>query len=221
MIFWGGAGHAKVLRECMQPQGIPLVALFDNRPDLASPFDDVPIFHGRDGLDTWLSDQAHPETVGFLVAIGGERGRDRVDLHQLLVQHRLTPLTATHFSAFVSTSASVGRGSQILAQAAVCTGVSLGQDVIVNTAASVDHECVVADGCHVCPGARLAGCVRLDPFVTVGTGAVVLPRVHIGEGAVVGAGAVVLQDVRPYDVIAGNPARTVNTRKPHGPAGAL
>jgi acetyltransferase-like isoleucine patch superfamily enzyme len=42
--------------------------------------------------------------------------------------------------------------------------------------------------------------------------AIILPGVTIGEGAVVGAGAVVTQNVEPYTVVAGNPAKKINTR---------
>ena len=47
--------------------------------------------------------------------------------------------------------------------------------------------------------------------VWIGAGAIVLPDVTIGEGAVVGAGAVVTKDVEPYTVVAGNPARVIRT----------
>ena len=48
--------------------------------------------------------------------------------------------------------------------------------------------------------------------VWIATGAIVLPGVTIGEGAVVGAGSVVARDVPPWTVVAGNPAREIKKR---------
>jgi acetyltransferase-like isoleucine patch superfamily enzyme len=44
--------------------------------------------------------------------------------------------------------------------------------------------------------------------------AVILPGVTIGEGAIVGAGAVVTKSVEPFAIVAGNPARKVGERQP-------
>jgi acetyltransferase-like isoleucine patch superfamily enzyme len=49
--------------------------------------------------------------------------------------------------------------------------------------------------------------VRRDAWI--GTGAVILPDVEIGEGAVVGANAVVTKNVAPYTVVGGVPAREI------------
>lgn len=54
--------------------------------------------------------------------------------------------------------------------------------------------------------------VTVGDGADLGAGAVVLPGVAIGEGAVVGAGAVVTRDVAPRAVVAGNPARVVGGR---------
>ena len=48
--------------------------------------------------------------------------------------------------------------------------------------------------------------VVIDDHVVVGSWALILPGVHVGEGAVIGAGSVVTRDVPPYTVVAGNPA---------------
>jgi acetyltransferase-like isoleucine patch superfamily enzyme len=54
--------------------------------------------------------------------------------------------------------------------------------------------------------------VRIERWADIGVGAIVLPGVTIGEGAIVGAGAVVTKDVEPYSVVAGVPARLVRRR---------
>ena len=47
----------------------------------------------------------------------------------------------------------------------------------------------------------------------IGAGAIILPNVTIGEGVIVGAGAVVTEDVPPYAVVAGVPAKVIRYLK--------
>jgi acetyltransferase-like isoleucine patch superfamily enzyme len=54
--------------------------------------------------------------------------------------------------------------------------------------------------------------VRIGDWSDIGVNAVVLPGVSIGKGAIVGAGAVVAEDVDPFTVVAGVPARRLRTR---------
>lgn len=54
--------------------------------------------------------------------------------------------------------------------------------------------------------------IQIDDYVWIGVGATVLRGVHIGEGAVVCAGAVVTKDVAPYDIVAGVPAKKIAER---------
>jgi len=57
------------------------------------------------------------------------------------------------------------------------------------------------------------GKIRIENDAWIGAGAIILPNVTIGEGAVVGAGAVVTKDVPPYTVVAGVPARVIKKLK--------
>lgn len=211
IILWGATGQAKVLRECLA-DSFELTAIFDNNPDVPAPFADVPLHYGWDGFLAWLALQPRGETIRFLVAIGGERGKVRIELQDRIEQAGLLPAVAIHRNAFVATNARIGPGSQVLAQAAICVEAVLERGCIVNTAASVDHECRLAEGVHVAPGARLAGLVQVGHHSMIGTGAVVLPRIRIGENSVVGAGAVVVDDVPDNVVVAGNPARVIKER---------
>ena len=53
----------------------------------------------------------------------------------------------------------------------------------------------------------------LKDYCSIGAGAVILPGVTVGEKAMVGAGAVVSQDVRPFTTVAGVPARILSHNK--------
>jgi len=54
--------------------------------------------------------------------------------------------------------------------------------------------------------------VRIGDWADIGTNAVILPGVTVGKGAIVGAGAVVTENVEPFSVVAGVPARFIRWR---------
>ena len=54
----------------------------------------------------------------------------------------------------------------------------------------------------------------IEDNVWVGSGAILLPGITIGEGAVVAAGAVVTNDVEPYIVVGGVPAKKIRGLEP-------
>ena len=56
------------------------------------------------------------------------------------------------------------------------------------------------------------GDVIIGDRVWIGYRAIILPGIQIGEGAVVGAGAVVTRDVEAFAIVAGNPARKIGMR---------
>ncbi|RTL60786.1 MAG: sugar acetyltransferase [Sphingobacteriales bacterium] len=212
VIVWGGTGNYKVVREIIEPAYGEVVALFDNNTAVINPFPSIPYMGGQEAFTKWIVTQNAAE-IKVVVAIGGKYGKDRLEIQEFLKVHGVVPLTIQHSSAFVSPSAIIGEGTQIYAMAAVCTEAIIGKSCVINTAASIDHECVLGDGVFIGPGARLAGSVTVGRFADIYTGAIILPRLKIGEGAVVGAGAVVLNNVEPYTIVAGNPAKVIKKRE--------
>ena len=79
----------------------------------------------------------------------------------------------------------------------------------------------VGKHCHIGAGAVLAGVVEpasakpviIEDNCFVGANAVVIEGIHVGEGAVVAAGSVVINDVPAGAVVAGVPARIIKTKK--------
>jgi len=215
VVCWGATGHAAVVREALTYHGHSLALLVDNRP-LNSPFSGVPFAHGEAGLASWEETQRSAAPYGAVVAIGGGRGGDRLAIQEMLARRGYAILDVIHPRAFVADDAVIGLGCQILAMSAVCVRVHLGDAVIVNTRASVDHDCHLGDGVHIGPGATLAGEVTVGDRVFIGAGATVLPRISIGPDAVVGAGAVVTRDVLAGSTVVGVPAAPRRQPNPHG-----
>ena len=58
----------------------------------------------------------------------------------------------------------------------------------------------------------LKGNTVIGNDVWIGQNAVILPGVHVGDGAIIGADSVVGSDVEPYTIVVGNPARVLRKR---------
>jgi maltose O-acetyltransferase len=55
--------------------------------------------------------------------------------------------------------------------------------------------------------------VIIEDFVWIATNVIILPGVHIGRGAVIGAGTVVSKDIFPYEIVVGNPAKVISKKR--------
>ena len=90
--------------------------------------------------------------------------------------------------------------------AAGCRIITVKEDYLGNT---LNNPCV-PDEYRTLPPDTF---VKIGKYVTLGTNTIVHPNVTIGEGAVTGSGTVVLNDLEPYGIYVGCPARKVKDRK--------
>lgn len=210
LVIWGGTGHARVLADAVSGRA-SIGAVFDRR-EVDDPIAGVETRVGWDGFAEWRRE--HPESDWFFaIAIGGHGGADRLEIDERLREAGLTPLTIRHPFSYVAQGATCGAGSQVLAGAVIGANARLGRQTVINTKASVDHDCVVGDGVHIAPGATVCGEVVIGDSAFVATGATILPRLKIGSNAVVGAGAVVTRDVADDTRVLGVPARVQNLKR--------
>jgi sugar O-acyltransferase (sialic acid O-acetyltransferase NeuD family) len=199
LLILGAGGHGRVIADTAKETGLykRIAFLDDSLPrgrsgeyEILGTFKDYPLFLGS--------------FANVTVAIGNNEMRMQL-LRQLEQVGYFLP-TIIHPRAFVSSGAVIGRGSVILAGAVIVTGACLGMGCIVNTLASVDHDCLLGDGVHICPGSHLAGAVHIGDLTTVCTSVGVANNISIGSQTVIALGAAVVSDMPSCVVAAGVPA---------------
>ena len=115
-------------------------------------------------------------------------------------------------SSVVASNAQIGHGSYLNALVSVGAKTTISCHAMVNRSSSIAHDCRLDSFVSTGPSAVLCSSVSVGFGSFVGAGAVVRDGIRIGKHAVIGAGAVVLRDVEDYEVVVGNPARTLKLR---------
>lgn len=94
----------------------------------------------------------------------------------------------------------------------VTCDAKIGKHFHCNIYSYVAHDCIIGDFVTFASRVSLNGRIRVQDNVYVGSDATFLPGtadrfLTIGEGAIIGAGAVVTKDVSPGAVMVGSPAK--------------
>jgi len=133
---------------------------------------------------------------------------------------------------FRSVGVKIGKGSAIHMGAKFFSprGVVIGKDTIIGASAFLDGRAKLTIGDHVDMASEVMiynsehdlrdpkfGAteeeVVVGDYVFIGPRAIILPGVKIGKGAVVAAGAVVTNDVPPFAIVGGVPAKVIGERE--------
>lgn len=92
--------------------------------------------------------------------------------------------------------------------------VSIGRDVLIANGVIINsRNHVFSDATRtISSQGYTAGEVVIGNDVWIGACALILPNVHVGDGAIIAAGAVVNKSVPPYSIVGGVPARVIGVR---------
>lgn len=202
VVLIGYAGHGQVCARAIIDAGFDLIGYCDNEPKKINPYNLTYLGTEQD----WILSANH--SAAFFVGIGNNEIRKRVA--QSLLEHK-DPVTLVEQRGAIVSEGVIAKELVLIAMGAtVQVGVELGIGCIINTSASVDHDCLIGDYVHIAPGATLTGAVTIGNGAFVGANATVLPGLHIGANATLGAGSVLTKSIPPGEIWVGNPARPLN-----------
>lgn len=196
IAIMGAGGHGVVVLDVLQKMGYTNLVFADKSKA------------GDQVLGVPVEDPTHlcwGDVDGCIIAIGNNKVRERLSL-----DWKQLYITAVHPNAIISSLAvELVEGTVVMAGVVINPRVRIGAHCIINTKASIDHDCTIGDFVHISPGATLCGTVTVEEGAHIGAGATIIPGKKIGAWAVVGAGAVVVSDVPAGATVVGVPAKII------------
>ena len=195
----GAGGHAKVILALLEAQGRKCLGIYDdNEQRQGTTLMGVPVI----GAVKEIPDKCD---ISAVIAIGDNAVRKRIAESF----RNICWATLVHPHSWVHSSVKIEEGSVVFAGAVIQPDTHVGKHTIINTSASVDHDCRIGDFCHIAPGCHLAGGVAVGDNTFIGIGTVVIPCIYVASKITIGAGAAVVKDIEQYGTYVGVPARNV------------
>lgn len=202
LILIGGGGHAKACIDVIYAQG---------RYDIIGYIDKSATLDDKYGVKYLGDDNVIPKYVReslFIIAIGQlKTSNNRVDLFEKIKKFGGKFATVMSPTAYISRYVKVGEGSIIMHNVTLQTDVTIGDNCIINDLALIEHDCIIGNHVHISTGAIINGNVLIKDFCFIGSNSTVIHGTYIDEAVVVGAGAVVINNISKGKLVKGNPAK--------------
>lgn len=196
MKILGVGGHFKVIIEILNLLKIPIESIYDDDKS-------------KDGFvykNLKVLTPIDESLVGdCIISIGNNNVRKKISEKLLLCKWK----SIIHPTAIIAKDVIIGEGSVIMAGAIIQPGTVVGKHVIVNTGACIDHDCILEDFVHVAPNVSMAGGVKVCLGSFIGIGSSIVQNISIGSWSIIGAGSVVIEDVKSDSTVVGNPIRII------------
>lgn len=117
--------------------------------------------------------------------------------------------TLVHPSVNISETSSIGKGCILCAGTNVSVNTVIGSHCLFNISATVGHDCIIGNYVSAMSGSCICGHVTVRDFAYLSTNCTVVPSKTVGSHSVVGAGSVVIRNVRDNTTVMGVPAKKV------------
>lgn len=208
IVIIGDSGHSKVVADVIQSNDdMIVIGKLDDKYEQVFIEDKIvkgPVNH----LQKLMDDE--PE-LGIIFGIGSNLIRKKLVLQFGLSSEMYA--NAVHASAVVSPSAEIGFGTVVMPGAIINADARIGEHAIVNSGSVIEHDCNLGDFVHISPQAVLSGGVSVGVGTHIGVATSIIPLKKIGAWSILGAGAVVVTDIKDRVTAVGIPAKPIKVHE--------
>lgn len=194
VIILGAGGHSKVVINALLAAQREIIGIADPNRQAGDQVLGVKVI-GDDAIVL----QFTPSSVELVNGIGALPDSDaRSRITAAFREKGYKFASVIHPQTIIAPDVILAEGVQLMAGSIIQPGSSIGQDTIVNTGVSIDHDCTIGNECHIAPGTVVNGSVTIDKGCFIGAGSCVIQNITIGEGVVVGAGSVIHSNLSSF-----------------------
>ena len=194
IVLVGGGGHCKVVIDAIRSFGkYEIAGIVDQRLKKGHRILGVPVL----GDDNALPAIHKSKVRNAFITVGsvGDCGL-RKELYIKVRKLKFNFPVIRHKDTVVpeDVKKNIGFGTFMAAGVVINPGTTIGDNVIINTSVSVDHDCEIGDFVHIAPGVTLSGGVKVGEETHIGTGTNVCQYASIGSRQKIRAGSLVYKD---------------------------
>lgn len=193
----GSGGHGRVIKSIIQntyPSITFIDSLFPTKENIINQEEFFANF------DKW-------EKGDFFIGVGSNHFR--IKLYNRLRKFNITPTNCISDNTFIAKDADIGHGVVICPGCVIGSKAIIGNNTIINTLSSVDHDCKLGDNSQITAGVTLGGTTSIGENCFLGIKSATIPNINIGDNSIVMAGSVIYKDVPDNVLVGGNPTRII------------
>lgn len=211
VVIIGASGHGSVVLDILEKEGkYNVVGFIDTYKGKARLKNGYEILGSEDELPL-LMDKFN--FSAGIVAIGDNWIRKVVADRISEIVPKFRFVSTIHPKSIIGRDVRIGKGTVVMPGAIINSNSFVGNFCIINTNASLDHDGIMGDSSSLAPRASTGGHVHLGEFSAICLGANVIEGINIGHHTIVGAGSLVVNDIKSHVVAYGAPSQIVRSRE--------
>ena len=184
----GAGGHGKVAGDIAFLNGFRNIDFFDDN------FLDIKNYPFKIIGNLSQFEKVSNQYSFWFVAIGDNSMRKKIVLRFNKFKKNLANLI--HPSSVISHFSKIDKGICIMANVVINSGSKVKKGAIINSSASIDHDCTISEFVHIAPNVTLCGNVFIEHGSLIGAGSTMHPGIKVGKNVKIGIGSKVFKDIK-------------------------
>lgn len=210
VIIIGGEGNGGVAAACIQDMRVnydideyEVYGFLNDFETPGSKINGYPVLGGLDAIGSYVAGDFY-----FIYAIHSiSHAPLRIQIFDSLGIPDEKLVTLIHPLTFIGEGCELAPGVMIMAHSYIGPSTKIGKCTFVMANCAIGHNNTIGSFCHFSVGAICSSVLTIGNGCDVALNATVMEKVTMGDFSVVGAGALCLKDVEPYQVVVGSPAK--------------